>query len=225
MLITTRGIVFRFTKYRETSIITHIYTEELGLNSYIVNSVRSAKSKFKIGYFEPLSLIDITGYHRPNRDIDRISEIKSAHPIHSIRQDIHKSAISIFMAEVLNKCIIERDKNIDLFNFLFNAILILDKSEKNNSFHLHFMLKLAKYLGFGIHDPEAIISNAINLQFFDDPKNMRLLQRLIEEGLTNTPQIPADVRNSLLEEIIHYYRLQIDMPKLKSLEVLQTVFS
>lgn len=225
MLITTRGIVFRFTKYRETSIITHIYTEELGLNSYIVNSVRSAKSKFKIGYFEPLSLIDITGYHKPNRDIDRISEIKSAHPNHNIRQDIHKSAISIFMAEILNKCIIERDKNTDLFNFLFKAILTLDKSEKNNSFHLHFMIKLAQYLGFGIHDPETIINNAIDLQFFDDPENMQLLQRLIEEELTNTPNISTDVRNTILAEVIHYYRLQMDMPKLKSLEVLQTVFS
>jgi DNA repair protein RecO (recombination protein O) len=225
MLITTRGIVFRFTKFRETSIIANIYTEELGLNSYIVNSVRSAKSKFKIGYFEPLSLVDITCYHQANRDINRISEIKSAYPLHSLRQDIYKSAISMFIAEVLNKCIIERDKNIDLFGFLFNSILSLEKSEKNNSFHLQFMIKLAQYLGFGIHEPESLINHAINPQFFDNPKNMRMMQMLIEEEITKTPKISSEARNTLLSELIHYYRLQLDMPKLKSLEVLQTVFN
>ena len=225
MLITTRGIVFRFTKFRETSIITHIYTEELGLNSYIVNSIRSAKSKFKIAYFEPLSLIDITCYHKDNRDINRITEIKSAHPLHSIRQDIYKSAMSIFIAEVLNKCVIERDKNQELFNFLFNSILLLDKSENNNSFHLQFMIKLAQYLGFGIHNPESLVNQAIDTQFFDNPKNTRLMQMLIEEEISITPKISSENRNMLLTELIHYYRLQMDMPKLKSLEVLQTVFN
>ena len=225
MLITTRGIVFRFTKFRETSIITHIYTEELGLNSYIVNSVRSAKSKFKIGYFEPLSLIDITCYHKDNRDINRISEIKSAHPLHSIRQDIYKSAMSIFIAEVLNKCVIERDKNQELFNFLFNSIISLDESDNNNSFHLQFMIKLAQYLGFGIHNPESLIDHALNARFFDNPKNTILMQMLIEEDISTTPKISSENRNILLTELIHYYRLKMDMPKLKSLEVLQTVFN
>lgn len=225
MLITTRGIVFRFTKFRETSIIAHIYTEELGLNSYIVNSVRSAKSKFKIGYFEPLSLVDITCYHKANRDINRITEIKSTHPLHSLRQDIYKSTISIFISEILNKCIIERDKNIELFGFLFNSILSLDESENNNSFHLQFMIKLAQYLGFGIHNPESLIDHSVNTQFFDKPKNMQLMQMLIENEITETPKISSDARNTLLTELIHYYRLQMDMPKLKSLEVLQTVFN
>ena len=119
MLVTTRGIIFRFTKYRETSIIVNIYTEELGLNSFIVNGVRSAKGKHKIGYFEPLNLVELTAYHKPNRNIDRISEIKSAYPIHNIRQDIYKSSISMFIAEVLNKCILEQDKNQPLFTFLY----------------------------------------------------------------------------------------------------------
>ena len=225
MLITTRGIVFRFTKFRETSIITQIYTEELGLNSYIVNSVRSAKSKFKIGYFEPLSLIDLTCYHKDNRDINRITEIKSAHPLHSIRQDIYKSSISIFIAEILNKCIIERDKNLELFNFMFNSIISLDESDKNNSFHLQFMIKLAQYLGFGIHNPESLIDHALNTRFFDNPKNTKLMQMLIEGEISTTPNISSENRNILLNELIHYYRLQMDMPKLKSLEVLQTVFN
>ena len=40
MLHKTRGVVFRFTKYGETSIIVNIFTELFGLQSYIVNGVR-----------------------------------------------------------------------------------------------------------------------------------------------------------------------------------------
>ncbi len=37
MLIKTRGIVLSYLKYRETSIIARVYTERLGVQSYVVN--------------------------------------------------------------------------------------------------------------------------------------------------------------------------------------------
>ena len=224
MLISTKGIILRKTKYRETSIIVNIYTEELGLNSFIVNSVRTAKARHKIGYFEPLNLVELTAYHKPGRDIDRISEIRAAPPIYNIRQDIYKSTISLFMVEVLNKCIIERDKNQPLFNYLYKSILALEVAEQNNSFHLQFMLKLAKYLGFGIHDPKSIIRQSNNLQFYDKPETIRMLQKLLESDLTEAPVMTPEQRTNILDDIVHYYHTQLDMPQLKSLEVLRTVF-
>ena len=86
MLIKTQGIVLKFVKFRESSIIVSILTEEVGLTSFVVNNVRSAKSKFKAGYFEPLSLVEITGYYHPDREINRLSEIRSQAPLHHIRQ-------------------------------------------------------------------------------------------------------------------------------------------
>jgi len=224
MLVSTKGIILRVIKYRETSIIVNIYTEELGLNSFIVNSVRAAKAKYKIGYFELLNLVELTAYHKPGRAIDRISEIKAAPPIHNIRQDIYKSTICLFIAEVLNKCIIEQDKNQPLFNYLYKAILTLEFAEQNNSFHLQFMLKLTKYLGFGIHDPETIVKQSNNLQFYDEPETSRILQRLLESDFTEAPVMTLLQRTNILNDIVHYYHTQMDMPQLKSLEVLRTVF-
>jgi len=225
MIVSTRGIILRVTKYRETSIIVNIYTEELGLNSYIVNSVRSAKAKFKIGYFEPLNLIDITTYHKPGRNIDRINEIKSAYPIHNIRQDICKSAIAMFMVEVLNKCIIEHDKNPALFTYLFNAILALEQSPGNNSFHLQFMIKLTNYLGFGIQDANSFIELSNNSQYYDDVNPKSSLTRLMATDLLTAPIITTEERAHILDDIVHYYRTHIEMPQLKSLEVLRTIFN
>ncbi|MEN8247733.1 MAG: DNA repair protein RecO [Bacteroidota bacterium] len=225
MLITTKGIVFRFVKYRETSIIATIYTEELGLNSYIINGVRSAKSNFKIGYFESLNLVELTAYHKPDSNIDRLKEIKSSYPLQDIRQNIYKSSISMFLAEIVNRCIVEKHKNEPLFNFLYQAIIDLENNPQNNSFHLQFLLKLTTYLGFGIHTPESFIKSTGNQKYYDDPSISRLLQKLLQSELSYTPELDSDKRQTILNDILQYYHLHIDLPKLKSLNVLHTIFS
>jgi DNA repair protein RecO (recombination protein O) len=223
MLIITKGIVLRFTKYRETSIIVNIYTEEIGLNSYIVNGVRAAKAKFKIGHFESLNLVEITAYHKPGRNIDRISEIRMAYPIHKIRQDIYKSTIGLFIAEMLNKCIIERDKNQPLFSFLYNAILALENTKQNNSFHLQFLIELTKYLGFGINDANSFIQQSSNQQYYNS-ESKAILQNLIALDLMETPIISPQNRINILNDLVEYYYRQLEIPPLKSLEVLRTIF-
>ncbi len=225
MLVKTRGIIFRVVKYRETSIITNLYTEEFGLSSYIVNNVRSPKSKFNIGYFEPLNLVEIIAYHKPNRDIDRITEIKTTYPLHDIRQDMQKSAMIIFLAEVLDKCIIEHDKNDILFAFLTSAIKQLENSQGNNSFHLQFLFKLSSYLGFGINDSSTFIKEAINSQYYDNHESILSLQQLIEKDISESPSISSLHRKVVLNDLIQFYHVQIGMPQPKSLEVLNTVFN
>ena len=59
MIHKTRGIVFRFTRYGETSIIVTIFTEAFGLQSYIVNGVRSKSAKNKIALYQPLTLLNL----------------------------------------------------------------------------------------------------------------------------------------------------------------------
>ena len=47
MLLKTRGIVFRAIHYSETSLIVDIYTEERGLQKYIISGVHSPKARVK----------------------------------------------------------------------------------------------------------------------------------------------------------------------------------
>ena len=224
MIIKTRGIVLKFTKYRETSIITNIFTEEVGLSSFIVNNVRSAKSKFKPGYFEPLSLVEITCYHQQERDINRITEIKSLAPLHSLRQNIYKSSIVVFLAEVLNKVIIETDKNEPLFNFLNNALLEFDAVNQNNNFHLQFLLKLSTYLGFSVENTDDFVNDSNNQGFYQDPQNINLLKSLTRTSFDTTVEVDTKTRSVILNDIIFYYQQHLGISKLKSLEVLSVIF-
>uniref|UniRef100_UPI0040478437 recombination protein O N-terminal domain-containing protein n=1 Tax=Roseivirga sp. TaxID=1964215 RepID=UPI0040478437 len=57
MLHTTRGIVLNYIKYGETPIIVRVFTEAFGVQSYIVNSARTAKGRGKMALYQPLSLL------------------------------------------------------------------------------------------------------------------------------------------------------------------------
>ena len=72
MLIKTRGIIFKAIKYSETSLIMDIYTEEKGLQKYIISGVRNKRSKVKTGLLQPAMLVDMVAYYRENKPMNRI---------------------------------------------------------------------------------------------------------------------------------------------------------
>lgn len=163
MLHKTKGIVLNYIKYSDTSIIARIYTEAFGLQSYIVNGVRSSKSNNKIALFQPLTLLDMVVYHKNNHGgLQRISEMRCAEPYFAIPFDIHKTSISIFLSEILIKTLKEETSNQELFDFLFHSFHALDKVEKNVlNFHVSFMLRYSFYLGFFPKEVKSIWENSL----------------------------------------------------------------
>src|SRR5688572_1874591 len=150
MIHKTRGIVFRFTKYGETSIIVTIFTEVFGLQSYIVNGIRSKTAKNKIALYQPLTLLNLVVYHRENANIERIKEISCFYPYQSLTADIKKSTMAIFITELVNKTIKDESHVQEMFSFLADSFINIDQlSSGYENSHLIFMIKLSRYLGFG----------------------------------------------------------------------------
>lgn len=148
MLFKTRGIPLGYIKYKETSIIAKIYTEEFGLQSYIQNGIRSSKNKnTKIALFQPLTLLDMVVYHKKGADLHRISELRTSYTYKVLHTDIAKIAIGSFLTEILIKCLKDEIKNEPLFAFLFQSFVALDHIESND-FHLKCMIRLGQFLGF-----------------------------------------------------------------------------
>src|SRR6478609_5373911 len=126
MLHKTRGIVFRFTKYGDTSIIVTVFTELFGLQTYIVNSVRSKSAKGKIALFQPLTLLDLVVYYKENANIKRIKEVRCLHQYQTLQTDVRKSSIGMFINEILNKTVKEENHAQEVFNFLCDSLIFLD---------------------------------------------------------------------------------------------------
>ncbi len=148
MLFQTRGILFHKTKYSESSIIAKIYTEKFGLKSYLIRGVRKSKAKFKANLFQSLSVLDLVVYNKEKSDIQYIKEVSQDKQYQNIPFEVIKSSIAIFINEILYKSIREEEANPELFAFIYNALIHLDKTEEPANFHIFFMLNLTKFLGF-----------------------------------------------------------------------------
>ena len=103
----TKGIVLRTIKYGETSVITLMFTELFGTQSYLVNGVRmsSKKSPGKAGMFQPPAILDMVVYHNELKQLQRIKEFRWAFIYQQILSDVRKNAVALFMVELLTKCL------------------------------------------------------------------------------------------------------------------------
>jgi DNA repair protein RecO (recombination protein O) len=220
MLHKTRGIVFRFTKYGDSSIIVTIFTELFGLQTYIVNGVRSKSAKGKIALYQPLTLLDLVVYFKENANIKRIKEVRCVHQYQSLQTDIRKTSIGIFLNEMLNKTVKEESHLPELFEFIFSSLIFLDdQKEGYENFHLIFLIKLSRFLGFGAHQLDEVLSG--RLADRDDEES---LKKLFEASYDNSVSVTNQQRRTILEILIRFYTAHIDsMGEIRSVQVLKEI--
>lgn len=227
MLHKTRGIALNFIRFRETSIIVKIYTEEFGVQSYIVNGVRSAKSKTnRIALFQPLTLLDLVVYHKSKEQtIHRLSEVKCSVPFRSLPFDFVKSSIALFVTELMVKTLREEESNLPLFHFLTDSILYLENADKDyENFHLQFLAQMSFYLGFGAETVTEIEQQLRdNLYPYTLEESARqALQKFLLMPYDTKAALSRLERAQLLDALIFYYKIHLEgMGEIKSLEVLR----
>ena len=244
MIYSTRGIVLHQISYGETSVITKVYTELFGLQTYIINGVRTRKAKIKTNILQPLSLLDMEVYNRDNRSLQRVKDASAVNPSSPIGLDMVKGSLAIFVAEVLFRSIREEEPNQELFDFLIDFIENLEMEEGSvANHHLIFMLQLTSYLGFYPSAQGAVPMESGSTCFFDkregvfckevpphgdwmDEKTSGLLQRIMQADSSNISdiKISSAQRNDMINHLIAYYNLHLDTRiDIKSHKVLQTV--
>lgn len=222
MISKTRGIVFRFTKFQETSIIVSIFTEQFGLQSYIVNGVRSKTAKNKIALYQPLTLLNLVVYHRERANIERIKEISCLHPYRTLTSDVKKSTLGIFINELLNKTVKEESHAGEIFQFIFDSLVTLDTlGARYENFHLIFMVKLARFLGFGATHVNEIVGGRIA-----DPDTENILSRLLNADYETSLDISNYQRRIALDLLVKFYQEHMEqLGEIKSLQILRDVFA
>lgn len=156
MIAKTKGIVLRSVKYGETSLIVTMFTEGFGLQSYLVNGVRTATKKGtpKAALFQPAAILDLVAYHNQFTNLQRLREFKWDFLYQHVLSDVHKNAVALFMVELLSKCLKQPEANADLFYFAEDALRHLDEASPTVAANLplFFALHLAVFFGFRIND-------------------------------------------------------------------------
>jgi len=245
MIQKTKGIVLRSIKYGETSLVVSIFTELFGLQSYMVNGVRTAAKKGtpKANLFQPASLLDLVVYHNEFKNLQRLKEFKWAYLYQHIYADVRKNAVALFMVELLTKCLKEPETQPELFYFFEDALLHLDKASDvvTANFPLFFALHLPVFFGFKISDEYSDDKPYLDLEegtFVPEAPNhphymegkaaaitSHILKTMQPEELSDI-YLNGELRRSLLQSYELYYALHIsEFGTLKTLPVLRDIMS
>ena len=239
----TKGLVLRTVKYGETSIIVTIFTELFGVQTYLVNGVRSSSKKGtgKAGLFQPAAFLDLVVYHNELKQLNRIREFKWAILYQTIFSDVPKNAVALFMVELLTKCLRQPESNPELFQFTEDCFLQLDQQQGTvmANLPLFFALHLPVHFGFRMTDNHSEDESYLDLkegQFSMEhpghPYFLEGMQADVTSQLLKVMQpeeleqirLHHDFRRQLLHQLELYYALHIpDFGTLKTLPVLREV--
>lgn len=238
MLSKNNSIVLSKLKYREYDLIVKCYTEQRGVVSYLLKGVlKSKKGLSKTVYYQALSQLQIEESYKPNQTLHFIREVKFNCIYKSLHTNIYKSAIVLFLAEILSNVLKEEEKNEDLYQFISASLQYLDNEDRFSNFHLLFLLKLTRYLGiqpenldnnYPFFNLESGIFEASNHGIYSiSGENLTLLKQLLGTNFDAliTVKINAKQRQEFLNMLLYYFELHLgSFKKPKSLQVLNEVF-
>ncbi len=168
MIHKTKGIILRTVKYGETSIITNVYTELFGVQSYIVKGVRqiSKRSQGKENFFQPAAILQMEVYHNELKNLQFIKEYQWSYLYERIFFDVVRNAAAIYIIELLQHGIKQPEANAKLFYLIENTLQELDTANNAivSNLPLFFLLHFAAELGFKIQGDYSNESCFLDLQ-------------------------------------------------------------
>ena len=222
MITKTQGIVLNHIPYGESSIIARIYTQQFGYQGFLVNNVRSSKTKHSIAYFQPFTILDLVIYWKNSREIQRISEYKSVVNWHA--DDIRKQTVLLFLGEVVDKLLRnEHTENPALFSYLNNSLNFFKTTSSIENFHLTFLLQLTPYLGFGISTGEELFENMNQVMQHDEIEH--LINELLSSNFSDNVPSSGELRHQSLTCLMDYFGHHVPgFGEVRSLKVLKQIF-
>ena len=240
MLTKTQAIVLHSLKYGETRMIVDMFTRQFGRLSFIVSMPKTAKSKMKKQFFQPLSLLEIETDVRPKMQLQKLSDVRLASPFASIPFHPHKLSMALFLAEFLYYALRSEQRNELLYDYVESSILWLDGQEDRfANFHLVFLMRLSRFLGFypnldhyqtgdyfDLRVSEFLSAPPLHRDFLypEEADKVQLMMRM-DYPTMHLFRMSHQERNRLLEVTLIYYRLHLpDFPEMKSISVLQELY-
>jgi len=236
---TIQGIVLQSIRYGDTSLIVKVFTRSLGLRSYMVKGAFNRNSKSRAALFQNLHLINYVEAGKPNKSsLGYMKDVQLATVYQSIPFVMNKSAILMYISELLSKTLTEQERNEPLFDFIERSLLWLDLvHQAYANFPLFFTLELTRHLGFypkTNHETgfcfdmmEGSFAHDLPLHpYYFDTDNADLLSKLLDVGIDEACHIPLNVgqRRALLDDLIIFMRLHAPvMNDFHSHEVLKSV--
>lgn len=232
------GIIIRIIPYKDHVQIVKVFTEHHGLMSF---SVRISKSKTGIQRHvcHVMNLVEIEANIKENNELQTARNMRLSAPLSAIPFDPNKSAMILFLGELLSKTLPDQYHNKPLFKFLYDAVLLLDDSDSIQNFHLWATMEIIRHYGFYPTPPSASEVRVFDLlenefrsdrplhPFYIEHEETILLQSLLDKDWSEAQFVVANgtARKNLLNGLLQMVNLQLELKvNYKALDVLHQVF-
>jgi DNA repair protein RecO (recombination protein O) len=230
----SRGIVLKSVDYGDNGAVVKIYTHNYGMRAFLFRGVKGKRKKTAL--LQPLSLVELAYTHHPNRDLVAGAEARILEPYQTLYGDVRKSMIALFLAEMLFEILKSDQQDEALFDFIQSRLTAFDLDTWNPNFHLCFLAKLTRPLGFypqttsvpvsfnptdGVFSPRTASAGDLN-----NAQALSVFQRFFTDDIQASAAIEMgrNTRRQLLELMIRYYQHHTPaMREIQSLQVLMDV--
>ncbi len=245
MVHSTKGIVLRTVKYGDTSIITTVYTELFGIQTYIVKGVRqsSKTSAGKASFFQPSAMLEMEVYHNEQKQLQFIKEYQWSYLYDKVLFDVVRNTVAMFIIELLQHSLKQPEANPELFYLIEDTLKQLDKGNDTltGNLPLYFTLHLGSELGFQLQGNYTEHTPVLDLQegmfIANTPDHPYYLEGLLAKTTSELSglQFYNDLENialnrSIRRELLQAYQTFLslhisDFGEMKSFEILQEILS
>ena len=245
MVHSTKGIVLRTVKYGDTSIITTVYTELFGVQTYIVKGVRqsSKTSAGKASFFQPSAMLEMEVYHNEQKQLQFIKEYQWSYLYEKVLFDVIRNTVAMFVIELLQHTLKQPEANPELFYLIQDTLKQLDKGNDTlaGNLPLYFTLHLGSELGFRLQGTYSEQTPVLDLQegmfIAAAPSHAYYIEGALAKTTAELSAIQfyndlenialnRNIRRELLQAYQTYLSLHIaDFGEMKSFSILQEILS
>lgn len=234
-------IVLHLTKWGDHGAIVHAIDSEKGRCGFILRKLGKAATA-QTSLFHPLSCLDVVTQPNSKSSLETIIEFVPRYRLDSVRCDMGKSCIALFISEVLYRSIREGMQDKKFYDWLEATALSLEQATGNvANFHLWFLVNLSSHLGFLPQDnwsesapifsiPAASFTNSWPADGRSDLfslQNSEILHNLLHMQRDQAMALPLSgaKRIDFSKNMIHFLEYHLSSTiNVKSLDVLHDIF-
>lgn len=235
------GIVLDVVRHSDRYNIVTLFTRERGRVAFLSAAGNGKAARMRNARLMPLGIVSADVNFKGNRELQNLGSIIPAVVWHDLYCNPVKSAIVLFLSEVLNAFLRQADADVPMWNFIVQSLHSLDRTrEKVANRHLAFLIGMLPHAGI-----EPILTTPANGDLWFDmrdgrltpsmplhndyvrPDEARFLPLLIRMTADNCGRFrfSASQRRRLLNGLVRYYSVHYPgMENLKSLSVLNDTF-
>ena len=231
-------IILGTTKVGEKSLVLHTLSAEYGRRSFIVSVSKSSS----MALYLPLNILSGEVSDNHLSDLWRVSGLRAEYPLSGIRSDVRKNTMTMFLSEVLFRCLRDGEYSFELYDWCRQSILTLDALGATHSpeippkpcsssldgvpfgdgvanYHLLWLLDLCSVLGFrpGVEDLMPFCGERL--------EDLRALLTLERPAALLLPLSGAR-RSEIASDLLEYLSFHLDTRlNIRSLSVLRELYS